>query len=225
MFTRLGGQGRAARRWPIPMRRCASPRRHILVNVLEVDFQARLDAFVADSDGSRSHGLPCWTIYRQVAGNSPAARQLFADAVRTEPVLLETVEQDPAHASEAISKRCDALIEAIARRQPMRFSPGESQQVSLANMAALLLAACRQDVVVEDSVGIRVYQLFHQSQMLEAMSPSAKNQPPRRLLGGWIRRNADTNLAIPGMWLGMRYDLKEGLAPAVLLVKRTDQYA
>ncbi|MCE9544030.1 MAG: hypothetical protein K8T25_00670 [Planctomycetia bacterium] len=197
----------------------------ILVSVLEADFQARLQAFVADSDGSQSPDLPCWKTFSAMAGKSSQARQLFAEAVRAEPLLLETVEQNSSRAADAIANRCDSLIASLARQRSTigRFSEPQSARVPLGKITALMLAVCVPNVSVSDAEGIRIYQLFHQSQMVEELSGGAKEQPARRLLGGWIERTAGGNLAFQSMWLGMRYDLKEGLVPAEILIKRTDQ--
>lgn len=195
----------------------------ILVNVLEADFTARLEAFALDTESGKSYDLPCWETFRKLAGDSPAARQLFAEAVRQEPVLLETVQQDPRQAAEAISQRCDALIANTARSRANRLSYTQPRPVPTARMAALLLAVCSTDVAMNDAVGTRVSQLFHQSRMANEISDKADDQPLRRLLGAWVQRTAEGNLAFQSVWLAMRFQLKEGLAPAVGLLKRGEQ--
>lgn len=195
----------------------------ILVNVLEADFVARVEAFALDTDGGKSYGLPCWETFRKLAGDSPAARQLFAEAVRQEPVLLETVQQDPKQAAEAIAQRCDALIANTSRSRANRLSYTQPRPVPTARMAALLLAVCSTEVALNDAVGTRVSQLFHQSRMANEISDKADDQPLRRLLGAWVQRTADGNLAFQSVWLAMRFQLKEGLVPAVNLLKRGEQ--
>ena len=194
----------------------------ILVHVLEADFAARLEAFAFDTEG-KSYDLPCWESFRKLAGDSPVARQLFAEAVRQEPVLLETVQQDPRQATEAIAQRCDALLAHTSRTRANRLSYAQPRSVSTARMAALLLAVCSTDIPLNDAVGTRVSQLFHQSRMANDISDKSDDQPLRRLLGAWVQRTADGNLAFQSVWLAMRFQLKEGLAPAVNLLKRGEQ--
>ncbi|MFO0851406.1 MAG: hypothetical protein U0871_23040 [Gemmataceae bacterium] len=44
--------------------------------------RVRLEAFLADEDGTTAHDLPGWPQFRRVAGADRSARELFAEAVR-----------------------------------------------------------------------------------------------------------------------------------------------
>jgi len=79
------------------------------------------------------------------------------------------------------------------------------------------------NATADEAVGMKVSQLFHQSKLVDEIAGNPPDHPARRLLGAWIERLADTNLAFQSIWLGMRYDLPQGLAPAKSLLKRADQ--
>jgi len=192
----------------------------ILINVLEADFEARLEAFSNDINSSHSYDLPCWDPFRKLAGDSAAARLLFADAVRHESVLLETVAQDPQQAADAMLQRCDALIASHSRSRAGRLGVRPNRPIPTGRMVALLLASCCHDLAANEAVGMKVSQLFHQSRMINEIPASDDGHPLRRLLGAWVERTAETGLAFQSVWLAMRFQLKEGLAPAASLLKR-----
>jgi hypothetical protein len=192
----------------------------ILINVLEADFEARLEAFSNDPNSSNSYDLPCWNQFRKIAGDSPAARLLFADAVRHESVLLETVAQDPQQATDAILQRCDTLIASHSRSRAGRFGVRPNRPIPTGRMVALLLASCCHELAGNEAVGMKVSQLFHQSRMINEIPANDDDHPLRRLLGAWVERTAETGLAFQSVWLAMRFQLKEGLAPATSLLKR-----
>jgi len=192
----------------------------ILISVLEADFDARLEAFSNDTRSSNSYDLPCWEQFRKLTGDTPAARLLFVDAVRHESVLLETVAQDPQQATDAILQRCDTLIASHSRSRAGRFGMGRNRPVPTGRMAALLLASCAHDLAANEAVGMKVSQLFHQSRMINDIPASDDEHPLRHLLGAWVERTAETGLAFQSVWLAMRFQMKEGLAPATSLLTR-----
>jgi hypothetical protein len=49
------------------------------------DFDARLAAFLADADGKFEHDLPGWAKFRELTGNDPLARELFAELLKSDP--------------------------------------------------------------------------------------------------------------------------------------------
>ena len=51
-------------------------------------FNRRLAEFAADVDGKRGVTLPGWKEFGELVGRDPAARALFVDMQREEPVLV-----------------------------------------------------------------------------------------------------------------------------------------
>ena len=55
----------------------------ILVQVLQNDFDAQIDAFLNDTGADATHDLPGWQLFRQQVGGDQNARQLYADMLRS----------------------------------------------------------------------------------------------------------------------------------------------
>ena len=72
--------------------------RRVLADVMETDFQRRLQAFIDDPEGKQTHDLPGWSRYREIAGDGPEARTLFASILKEEAGLMESIEARSADA-------------------------------------------------------------------------------------------------------------------------------
>jgi hypothetical protein len=124
---------------------------------------------------------------------------------------------------DALQNRCDALINTMNRNNRASLASTAPPRLSAARMAALLICHCQPDAASNEVVGGKISQLFHQSRLVDELSGSSPDHPGRRLLGTWIERLADTSLAFQSIWIGMRFELPEGLTPAKSLLKRADQ--
>jgi hypothetical protein len=108
----------------------------ILAVVTQADFLARLDAFAADLDGKQTHDLPCWDVFRAVAGEDRHARALFVAAQRAEPRMLQALATNDKEAADLFARRFDDLQQEL---QAMINESGElEEQISLGSIAALL---------------------------------------------------------------------------------------
>lgn len=106
------------------------------------DLQARLETFLADSEGRYEHDLPGLKPYRKVAGTDKAARDLFVEIVKSAAnlELLQALEKSPTEAGRAIADRRTQLFLDMQQR----FVPGKPvqppRQPQLPDIACLLLA-------------------------------------------------------------------------------------
>ncbi len=106
------------------------------------DLQARLDTFLADSDGKYEHELPGLKPFRKAVGVDKAARDLFVEVVKSpyNVELLQTLEKSSTDAGRAISDRRSTLYSNLQQR----FVPGRPVQppkpVQLPDIACLLFA-------------------------------------------------------------------------------------
>ena len=71
---------------PDPETRAAARRLVALID--RTEFNRRLEAFAADTDGKRGLTLPGWEQFRKLVGGDPPARALFVDMQRAEGALL-----------------------------------------------------------------------------------------------------------------------------------------
>ncbi|MFZ1935654.1 MAG: hypothetical protein WCB27_14345 [Thermoguttaceae bacterium] len=77
----------------------------------------RIVAFLADTDGKQTHDFPAWNDYRQVVGDSPASRAVFADMLKAESGLCAVIGGDPKHLAEALAQRVNALHALLHQRE------------------------------------------------------------------------------------------------------------
>ncbi len=189
--------------------------RRLLVVVLEQDYQARVDAFAADTQGRTDHHLPGWDRFRALAGESLGARQLFVDMQRTESKLLESAAADPDAGSDMLLWRCEDLQQTVSRP-----TDNESRSLTLGSIGAAFFVGSDTRVPINDRVASYLYNFGYQPALQTAIQRGPKVEPLKRILGAWVVRTANSNNAYPGMVLAIQYDLREGLGPATGLLKQ-----
>lgn len=105
------------------------------------DLKARLDTFLADTEGKYEHNLPGLTHYRKIAGSDKASRDLFVEIIKSPHnlELLQMLEKTSAEGGRAISDRRMAMWNLVQQRMINgRFHPG--QQLPLPDIACLVFA-------------------------------------------------------------------------------------
>jgi len=190
--------------------------RFILVDVLELDFRARLDAFVADTKGVGQYDLPGWERYRRLVGQDTEARQLFAAMQRAEPGLLEAAEAGPEFVDGAVQARCIQIQQLMqVPVSPSRQRPG------IGSFAAILFVVADDEVPLTQQAVAYVNNLSYQQPFQQAFNNAEKSSVMRKLLGAWVQRSVaiDPNTSYQSLQLALRYDLKEGLQPALDALK------
>jgi hypothetical protein len=78
----------------------------LLPKAQALDMKARVGCFLADKDGKFDHTLPGWALFKDTAGNSPASRELFAEALKnkvTHQMLLAAEHNNAEEASAVLS--------------------------------------------------------------------------------------------------------------------------
>jgi hypothetical protein len=107
------------------------------------DFHARLAVFLADTGGKYSHDLPGWAKFRELTGNDPLARELFAEMLKSEPNrdLIAGLAQDKAELERrVIARRYDLYTRMYQRGLPAWAVPVERYEPTLLDAAGLLFA-------------------------------------------------------------------------------------
>lgn len=186
----------------------------ILAIVDELDFQRRLAAFAAGrTDGEDD--LPGWARFRTLFGDDGEARAFFVEMQKAEPAVLKAVHEGPQGVGRVVDLRCAEL------QQAQRVS---RQQIPLGSIAALLFAAGDKEVHLNFQTGSILCSFCYQPEVDIAMNDSAKKKFARAMLGTWVKRG-DGFTAYQTLSLAMRYDLKEGLVPAVKLLENPGNQA
>jgi hypothetical protein len=175
----------------------------VLSIVREMDFQQRLDAF-ARGRGDEDYGLPGWDRFRKALGDSSELRSLFVEMQKYEPEAMQALEEGPKAAAELLNLRTTQLQLSMQLYR---------HQLTLGNIAALILLAGDDEVTVSQQASQSLYSFCYQQSFRTAVQNGPKTNAMRKLLGNWIRRGEGFS-AYQGLGLAMQYDLKEGLIPA-----------
>ncbi len=186
----------------------------ILATVSELDFQRRLAAFAAGrSDGEDE--LPGWKQFRAAFGDDGEARAFFVEMQKAEPEVLNAIANGPQGVGKVVDMRCAEL------QQAQRIS---RQPISLGSITTMLFAAGDKDVNLNFQTGSILCSFCYQADLQNAMLDATKKKFVREMLGTWIKQG-DGSAAYQTLALAMRFELKEGLVPAVKILENPGNQA
>jgi hypothetical protein len=192
--------------------------RLVLADVLELDFKQRLDAFIEDARGTHDHDLPGWQRFRDLVGDGPAARLLFAEIERHESALMEAAELGPEQSSAAFEARCQQIQESL--RVPGRQA---ERQVPLGTVAALLFVGADNNVPLSVQSAMCVTNFCYQQPFRQAIVGGDNSPGLKKLVGRWVQRDFanDSTAAYQTMMLALQFNVREGVNPALAMLKDT----
>lgn len=180
----------------------------ILSIIDEMDFQRRLTGFAAGRD-DEDNSLPGWESFRERYGGESESRSLFVEMQRAEPDVMRAIAEGP----RGVGKKIDARCLILQQKQRMY-----REAIGLGSVAAFLFAASEDGVTVDLQSGSAICSFCYQQSFTAALESNDKKNILRKMLGRWVERGEDWT-AYQCLSLAMRYDLKEGLVPAVKVVK------
>jgi hypothetical protein len=189
--------------------------RLVLADVLELDFKQRLDAFLEDVRGTHDHDLPGWQRFRDLVGDGPAARSLFAEIERNESALMEAAELGIEHAAAAFEARCQQIQESL--RVPGRQA---ERQVPIGTVAALLFVGTDNNVPLSLQSAMSVTNFCYQQPFRHAISGGETSVGLKKLVGQWVKRDFDNDstAAYQTMMLALQFNVREGVEPALAML-------
>ncbi len=166
------------------------------------EFQARLTAFYADSEGKHTHVLPGLALFRKHIGTDTKARNLYAEFLKSPHnlELLEALDRGASEAGRAIADRRSSLF---AQMQGQKILPGgvvvsQPQPLQFADIACLLFAESvtpARMIPANSMFAFMSSVMFLQQpaslQMLRANTPHAEVY--RRIVGLWLDTREDPN--------------------------------
>jgi hypothetical protein len=188
----------------------------ILAIVQDLDFESRLEAFIADRDSERDYDLPGWKKYRSFVGDNESVRELFVEMQRAEPELLRAVEQGPKATTDLLNKRVQQIQESMQLHRNQLV-------VNLGTITSLLFAALEENVAVAAQPSQLIANFLYQPSFNNAVQGGG-GRPLllRQMLGEWIRRRTNDLDGYQSMMLALRYDVKEGLVPAERALRQAE---
>lgn len=192
--------------------------RQALEHVLNLDFQQKLETFLAASTDCEDDCLPGWQRFRELLGQGHAARRLFVEMQRAERDLLEAAQAQPASAGELLELRCQQI-----QYEMQSADSSDEQPLSVGSIAALLFVAGKPDVTISTQAASYLNNFSNQPSFHAALSSGTLVEPLRGLLSVWVGRHFDdTMVAYQNFLLAMRYDLKAAIEPAAELAARKE---
>jgi hypothetical protein len=158
--------------------------------------------------------LPGWQVFRSEFGADSAARQFYVAMLRAEPALLQALQQGAAAAAEQLENRTWQL-----QQQPPDLT---GQAPPVASLAAFLFLMMQTDMKVSDAAANYVLNHCFQGYFEKALYEGPSRTLVRQLLGKVVER-AEEWPAYTAIRLALRYDLPEGLKPALRILREDAQ--
>ena len=181
----------------------------LLEDVERLDHERRLRAFLANPDDQSDRVLPGWKRYRESVGDDRVSRELFVEMQRAEPKLFRMLEAGGKELTNRYETRCVEL--------QSDYSHGHRRKAAMGSVCAMLFVGGVPEVTMSDQTAVVIYNFAHYTEFRTALTSGPKVNQFRKLLGGWIARPGAA-AAYQRTRLAMRYNLSEGLVPALEVV-------
>lgn len=195
--------------------------RAVLAIVQRMDLEARLEAFVqSDAPGDDPH-LPYWPRFRALAGESRAARELFAEIVRAEFPLLQAVADDPLDAGQLLGVRARRLQDLNTG-----VFGGVDEEPTLGNLLALLLVGADERVPVGDW-GVVISNFASHQALAETLQTQEQQPVVHAIVVAWIRRDFSPlqYVLYNNLMLAITRSLPQAIYPARALLRMDGSFS
>jgi len=178
--------------------------RTVLVIIRDLDFQQRLKDFAEASDVNRDYGLPGWRQFRELVGESRAAKPLFVGMYRAEAELMRVADKRPKEVGAAVDRRCLELRQSV-QLLGIRNSTN--------SVAALLFLVGNKDVPLYRPTNSTLYFFCQQGDVAQAARSGPSRVALHKMLARWLLREQNVPLR-DAMMLAMQHDIQEILPRA-----------
>jgi hypothetical protein len=179
----------------------------------DLDLHARVDDFLADTDGKKNHDLPGWERYRKLVGDSTAARELFAKMVRAEGRMMEQAEHHPEDfAPEKLAARCQLMQQLVNNpRADLRINAGEGEYAQV-----LFLSSNPKIPSTQQSCQL-VGNVLYQPMLQRAITSGEHADILKKLVIAFFERHVEEspNVIYQMNSVAMQVNMKELLDPAL----------
>lgn len=185
--------------------------KRLLQEVEQIDHERRVAEFDRNPEAADDDLLPGLRRFRQNVGSDTSSLRLFAEMHRAEPQLYRLSAQGGEPYESRYDQRCGDLrfdYNQVQRRQkfPERLS-------------AILFLGSDPRLGESDQSASILYSLVHSNEFRSAVGNStAEAAAHRKILGMWVGRPG-AGLVYQRLMLAMQFDVREGLAPAVEMLK------
>jgi hypothetical protein len=202
---------------PDPETRAAARRLVALID--RADFNRRLQAFAADTDGRLGTSMPGWEAFSQLVGDDARARDLFVDMQRAEGPLLAQVFGGSVSGSDQSWE--DRLTRLVRGHVVVNLRQGPS----LGSCATMLFLGALPKPVPSNQAATELARLAEYPPVRQAMQSDERRDAVRRLVAAWIVDCANHNDdgLLQRLGVGSRYGIAEAV-PLAVAVATDPQY-
>jgi len=190
--------------------------RRILMVLEERDLDARIQAFLRDTDEKQGVMLPGWKQFRQAVGNSQQARELFVEMQRAESKLLLLLDTSPDKVADALAQQ---LFEQNMAMNNLSSSRSRTP-VKPGTVATCWFLAAEPDLKIGGDTANSIVRLYHTAGVSTQLTSPG---PMRDLFVRWIMEESEPMVMMQNMNYAMQLNLPEAGVLAERVVTSTLQ--
>ncbi len=190
----------------------------MLPEVLALDLQVRIEAYLADAEGKQKHDLPMLTSFQKLVGKDAGARKLYASIVKSNAEMLEACEDHPNSAIDQYNARAKQMQDYLSPRRARLRTP-----IDAADIAALFLIGA--DIGQSKGLGKTANSMSNViwQQTFQAALRNGDEAPAyRRLFFAWAEHCNDVNAISQMLAIMQNVNNKEGLNFAIKVTNNKD---
>lgn len=193
----------------------------LLPQALELDLKARVEAFLADTDGKQQHDLPLWSRFRKITGSDAGARKLFAEIVKTNANMLDQCEEGPEVAGDKYNTRAQELQYQLN----FGFRNGRQQTIQVPDIAALFLIGADPEAskFITNTQVNPVGGFLFQPNIQQTLRTGEQSPAFRKLFFSWAEQRDDVNSVSYILSVVQSLNLRKGLSFAVKAMQMKEQ--
>lgn len=200
----------AAAESPDPEARAAA--RRLVAQIDRLEFEHRLAAFAADTNGRQGLTLPGWEQFQKLVGSDSAARALFVEMQRSEAPLLASV-----FAAESGPQKPD-WESRLLRLMKWPSLPGGGQAApTLGSCATMIFLGSVPEGQITDRGAAYVQRLIQMPPILQPVRKATRDDAVRRLVVAWVMECPNKSAAIlqQRLYLATALELSEAVPLAL----------
>lgn len=208
--------GRAAKPALIEGKKHADPEvqsrcEQLLPEALALDLAFRIDRFLADADGKLEHDLPLLKAYREQVGTDEHARKLYAEMLKANGALFESVEEEPAKLTDRVQQRYMAMYaEMFGNPFAVGFRGGvQPGAMNPADLCAVLFVSA-QPAYKPVQPDWMLANLYTQPGFTTPLKNEKDGAAHRKLFFNYVLARADDNLVSQCAWLFTQHRIRSG---------------
>jgi hypothetical protein len=225
--------GRAAKPALIDGKNSADPEvnsrcQQLLPQALMLDLMFRVERFLKDTDGKQEHDLPLWKAYRDKVGSDANARKLFAEMLKVNGAILESVEEEPDKVTELIQRRyLEMYQEMFGNPWGGGFKGGYQPGALNPNELCCVMFAASMPAYKPTQPDWMLSNLYTQPNFTNNLRDEKSGSAYRKVFFTYLDARMDDNTINQCVWMLSQHKIKEGadiIAKALKDGKATQVY-